>query len=60
VHDGAAGVTASREKTKPRGMSIVCGGRSVAGCTVALFGAIFSYAVRLGIGSTIRRAVSSR
>ena len=39
----------AREKTKPRGLSIVRGGRGVAGRTVALLGAIFSYAVRQGI-----------
>ena len=38
-----------REKTKPRGLSIVRGGRGVAGRTVALLGAIFTYAVRQGI-----------
>ena len=48
MHDVAAGRTAGREKTKPRGLSIVRGGRGVAGRTVALRGAIFSYAVRLG------------
>ena len=49
MHDVAAGKTATREKTKPRGLSIVRGGRGVAGRTVALLGAIFSYAVRQGI-----------
>jgi integrase len=49
MHDVAAGKTAIREKTKPRGLSIVRGGRGVAGRTVALLGAIFSYAVRQGI-----------
>ena len=48
-HDVAAGKTATREKTKPRGLSIVRGGRGVAGRTVALLGAIFSYAVRQGL-----------
>ena len=48
MHDVAAGKTAGREKTKPRGLSIVRGGRGVAGRTVALLGAIFTYAVRLG------------
>ena len=51
MHDVAAGKTAIREKTKPRGLSIVRGGRGVAGRTVALLGAIFSYAVRQGIRS---------
>ena len=49
MHDVAAGKTATREKTKPHGLSIVRGGRGVAGRTVALLGAIFSYAVRQGI-----------
>ena len=49
MHDVAAGKTATREKTKPRGLSIVRGGRGVAGRTVALLGAIFTYAVRQGI-----------
>ena len=49
MHDVAAGKTAIREKTKPRGLSIVRGGRGVAGRTVALLGAIFTYAVRQGI-----------
>ena len=50
---------AGREKTKPRGLSIVRGGRGVAGRTVALLGAIFTYAVRQAFGSTIRCMVSS-
>jgi integrase len=49
MHEVAAGITAGREKTKPRGLSIVRGGRGVAGRTVALLGAIFTYAVRQGI-----------
>ena len=49
MHDIAAGKTAGREKTKPRGLSIVRGGRGVAGRTVGLLGAIFTYAVRQGI-----------
>ena len=49
MHDIAAGKTATREKTKPRGLSVVRGGRGVAGRTVALLGAIFTYAVRQGI-----------
>jgi integrase len=49
MHDVAAGKTAIREKTKPRGLSIVRGGRGVAGRTVALLGAILTYAVRQGI-----------
>jgi hypothetical protein len=48
MHDVVAGKTATREKTKPRGLSIVRGARVVAGRTVALLGAIFTYAVRPG------------
>jgi hypothetical protein len=64
MHDVAAGKTASTEMTKPRGLSVVRGGRGVAGRTVALLGAIFTYAVRKGlrtsatghIGNTLDRA----
>jgi integrase len=49
MHDVAAGITAIREKTKPRGLSIVRGGRGVAGRTVGLLGAIFTYAARKGM-----------
>jgi integrase len=49
MHDVAAGKTASMEKTKPRGLSVVRGGRGVAGRTVALLGAIFTYAIRKGL-----------
>ena len=49
MHDVAAGKTAGREKTKPRGLSVVRGGRGVAGRTVGLLGAIFTYAVRQGL-----------
>ena len=48
MHDVAAGITAGREKTKPRGLLVVRGGRGVAGRTVALLGTIFTYAVRQG------------
>jgi hypothetical protein len=48
MHDLAAGKTAGTEKTKPRGFSVVRGGRGVAGRTVGLLGAIFSYAVHQG------------
>ena len=34
MHDVAAGITAGRQKTKPRGLSVVRGGRGVAGRTV--------------------------
>ena len=49
MHEVAAGKTATREKTKPRDLSVVRGGRGVAGRTVGLLGAIFTYAVRLGL-----------
>ena len=49
MHDVAAGKTAGRAKTKPRGLSVVRGGRGVAGRTVGLLGAIFTYAVRQGL-----------
>jgi integrase len=49
MHDVAAGKTAARAKTRPRGLSVVRGGRGVAGRTVGLLGAIFTYAVRLGL-----------
>jgi len=42
MHDVAAGITAGREKTKPRGLSVVRGGRGVAVRTVALLGTISS------------------
>ena len=46
MHDVAAGKTASRTKTKPRGLARVRGGRGTATRTVGLLGAIFTYAVR--------------
>ncbi len=49
MHGVAAGKTVGREKTKPRGLSVVRGGRGVAGRTVGLLGAIFSYAARQGL-----------
>ena len=49
MHDVAAGKTAIRERTKPHGLSIVRGGRGVAGRTVGLLGAIFTYAIHKGI-----------
>jgi integrase len=49
MHDVAAGITARREKTKSRGVSVVRGGRGVAGRTVGLLGAIFTYAIRQGL-----------
>jgi integrase len=49
MHDVAGGITAGRQKTRPRGLSVVRGGRGVAGRTVGLLGAIFTYAVRKGL-----------
>jgi len=46
MHDIAAGKTASRTKTRPRGLARVRGGRGTATRTVGLLGAIFAYAVR--------------
>jgi len=49
MHDVAAGITAGKEKTKPRGLSVVRGGRGVASRSVGLLGAIFTYAIRKGL-----------
>ena len=50
MHDVAAGATAGKQKTKPRGLSVVRGGRGTATLwTVGLLGAIFTYAVRKGL-----------
>lgn len=46
MHAIAAGTTAAKAKTKPRGLSVVRGGRGVASRTVGLLGAIFTYAIR--------------
>jgi integrase len=46
MHDVAAGKTACRTKTKPRGLARVRGGRGTATRTIGLLGAIFAYAVR--------------
>src|SRR5215471_19871156 len=46
MHDLAAGKTASKVKTKPRGLARVRGGRGTATRTMGLLGAIFAYAVR--------------
>jgi integrase len=46
MHDVAAGKTAGKTKTKPRGLARVRGGRGTASRTVGLLGAIFAYAVR--------------
>ena len=46
MHDVAAGKTAGKTKTKPRGLARVRGGSGTASRTVGLLGAIFTYAVR--------------
>src|SRR5205807_1832554 len=46
MFDVAAGKTAGRTKTKPRGVAHVRGGKGTAARTVGLLGAIFGYAVR--------------
>jgi integrase len=46
MHAIAAGTTATKIKTKPRGVSVVRGGRGVATRTIGLLGAIFAYAIR--------------
>jgi integrase len=46
MHDVAAGKTAGKTKTGPRGLARVRGGRGTATRTVGLLGAIFTYAVR--------------
>ena len=46
MHAILAGATAVTTKTKPRGVSVVRGGRGVATRTVGLLGAIFTYAIR--------------
>jgi integrase len=46
MHSISEGITAATTKTKPRGVSVVRGGRGVATRTVGLLGAIFTYAVR--------------
>jgi integrase len=46
IHDVAEGKTASKIKTKARGLARVRGGRGTASRTVGLLGAIFSYSVR--------------
>ncbi|MFL5287042.1 MAG: tyrosine-type recombinase/integrase [Rhodopila sp.] len=47
MHAIAEGTTAGKKtKTRPRGLSVVRGGRGVASRTVGLLGAIFGYAIR--------------
>jgi integrase len=46
MHDVAAGKTAGKTKTEPRGLAHVRGGKGTASRTVGLLGAIFTYAVR--------------
>ena len=49
MHAIAEGTTANRSKTRPRGLSVVRGGRGAATRTVGLLGAIFTYAIRKGL-----------
>jgi len=49
MHAIAAGETAQSRRTKPRGRSILRGGRGVATRSVGLLGAIMSYAVEQGL-----------
>ncbi len=49
MHDVAAGQTAKRAKTRPRGVSEVRGGRGAATRVVGLLGGIFTYAVNHGM-----------
>jgi integrase len=51
MHAVAEGKTATRTKTKPRGVANVRGGKGAATRTVGLLGAILSYAVRHGMRS---------
>ena len=59
MHDVAAGKTATREKTKPRGLSVVRGGRGVAGRTVALLALSSPTPCVRAFGPTIRCMGSS-
>lgn len=49
MHEIGAGQTRERQKTKPRGVSIVRGGRTAATRVIGLLGGIFSYAVERGM-----------
>jgi integrase len=51
LHDVANGRTASKTKTKTRGLARVTGGETAANRSVGLLGAIFTYAVRKDIRS---------
>jgi Arm DNA-binding domain len=46
MYDVSAGKTATKTKTKPRGIAHVRGGKGTAARTVGLLGAIFTFAVR--------------
>jgi integrase len=49
LHDIAEGRTRDRIKTKARGLARVTGGKTAANRSVGLLGAIFTFAVRLGL-----------
>jgi integrase len=49
LHDIADGRTRGRIKTKARGLARVTGGKTAANRSVGLLGAIFTFAVRLGL-----------
>jgi integrase len=49
LHDVAGGKTRAQVKTKARGLARVTGGKTAANRSVGLLGAIFTFAVRLGL-----------
>ena len=49
LHDIAEGRTRAQVRTKARGLARVTGGKTAANRSVGLLGAIFTYAVRLGL-----------
>jgi integrase len=49
MHEVAQGRTGERRRTKPRGVSIVRGGRTAATRVVGLLGGIFTYAIERGL-----------
>jgi integrase len=51
MHSIAEGATAATAKTRPRGLSVVRGGRGVASRTVGLLGGIFTFAIRQDLRS---------